>query len=100
MKFSIANKCKSPANWLIITIVGSFGFTWGLVALCVVALYAFGMDYHEAELTTTLLAFLVFLSLFLWSFASTRRGRVVALLLGGAAMMTGCAWAIQRALLS
>jgi hypothetical protein len=81
-------------------LIGSFASTWSFVALGVAGLVALGVDYHEAEVTLMLLAFLVFLPLFLWSFASPRQGRVMALLFGGAALMTASAWAIQRAVLA
>lgn len=81
-------------------LLGSYVFTWGLTALGVAGLVALGVDFHEAEMTLILLAFLVFLPLFLWSFASPRQGRVMALLFGGAALMTAAAWAIQRVLLA
>lgn len=81
-------------------LIGSFAFTWGFVALGVAGLVALGVDYHEAEVALMLLAFLVFLPLFLWSFASPRRGRVLVLLFGGTAFLVSAAWAIQRAVLS
>lgn len=90
----------TPAHRLVSALVGSFAFTWGFVAVGVAGLSSLSVDYHEAEVTMMLLAFLVFLPLFLWSFASPRQGRVMAFLFGGAAVMTGSAWAIQRVLLS
>jgi hypothetical protein len=81
-------------------LLGGFAATWGFVALGVAGLVALGVDYHEAEVALMLLAFLIFLPLFLWSFASRRQGRVMVLLFGGAALMTALAWAIQRAVLS
>lgn len=87
-------------NRCVANLLGSFAFTWGLVALGVAGLVALGVDYHEAEVALMLLAFLVFLPLFLWSFASPRQGRVMVLLFGGAALMAASAWAIQRAMLA
>lgn len=98
MKHSLKNYPKPLC--LLADCIGSFAFTWGFVALGVAGLVALGVDYHEAEVALMLLAFLVFLPLFLWSFASPRQGRVMALLFGGAAVMTAAAWAIQRALLT
>lgn len=79
---------------------GSYAFTWGFTALGVAGLVALGVDFHEAETILMLLAFLVFLPLFLWSFASPRQGRVMALLFGGAALMTAAAWGLQRLLIA
>jgi hypothetical protein len=47
-----------------------------------------------------MLAFLVFLGLFLWSFAAASIARVWAVLAGGAALLFATAWALQRAILS
>lgn len=81
-------------------LLGGYAFTWGFVSLGVSGLASVGVDYHEAEVTMMLLAFLVFLPLFLWSFASPRQGRVMALLFGGAMFMSAAAWALQRSLLN
>jgi len=81
-------------------LLGSYAFTWGFTALGVAVLVVLGVDFHQAETTLMLLAFLVFLPLFLWSFASPRQGRVMALLFGGAALMTAAAWAIQSVALA
>lgn len=89
-----------PSIGLLICLLGSFAFTWGLVALGVAGLVALGVGYHEAEVAMMLLAFLVFLPLFLWSFASPRQERVLLLLFGGAVLMIASAWALQHALLS
>lgn len=81
-------------------LLGSYAFTWGFTALGVAGLVALGVDFHEAETALMLLAFLLFLPLFLWSFASPRQGRVMVLLFGGAALMTSAAWGLQRVLLA
>jgi len=83
----------------VTTLLGSYAFTWGLVALGVAGLVFLGVDYHEAETALMLLAFLVMLPLLLWAFAAPRQGRAMALLFGGAALMTAAAWGVQRVLL-
>lgn len=80
-------------------LLGGYGFTWGFAAMGVAGLVALGVDFHEAETGVMLLAFLVFLSVFLWAFAANSLIRVWAVLGGGAALMTTAAWALQRALL-
>lgn len=80
-------------------IVGGYAFTWGFTALGIAGLVALGVDFHEAETGVLLLAFLVFLGLFLWAFAAASVVRVWILLGGGAVLMTAAAWALQRALL-
>jgi hypothetical protein len=89
-----------PAALLATTLVGSFAFTWGFVALGVAGQVALGGDFEQAEMVMMLLAFLVFLPLFLWAFASRRQGRVTGLLFGGAGGMAVAAWALQRAVLT
>jgi hypothetical protein len=84
----------------LLSLAASFGFTWGFVALGVAGLATLGMDYHESEKGLMLLAFVVFLTLFLWAFASARPARALVLLGAGAAGMTAAAWALQRAVLA
>lgn len=81
-------------------IVGSYAFTWGFAAAGVAALVGLGVEYHDAEMGVLMLAFLVFLGLFLWSFAAASIARVWAVLAGGAALLFATAWALQRAILS
>ena len=80
-------------------VFGAYGFTWGFAAAGVAALVGLGVDYHDAEMGVLMLAFLVFLGLFLWSFAAASIARVWAVLAGGAALLFTAAWAIQRAIL-
>ena len=81
-------------------VFGSYAFTWGFAAAGVAALAGLGVEYHDAEMGVLMLAFLVFLGLFLWSFAATSIARVWAVLAGGAAFQFTLAWAIQRAILT
>ena len=81
-------------------IVGGYVFTWGFSALGIAGLTGLGVDFHESETAIRLLAFLVYLGLFLWSFAAASLVRVWAVLAGGGAAMTLAALALQRALLS
>ncbi|MCU0763661.1 MAG: iron uptake protein [Hydrogenophaga sp.] len=81
-------------------VFGAYAFTWGFAAAGVAALVAVGVDFHDAEMGVLMIAFLVFLGLFLWSFAAASLPRVWAVLVGGAALLFTAAWAIQRAILS
>lgn len=80
-------------------LLGGYAFTWGFAALGIVVLVGLGADFHDAETGILLLALLVFLALFLWSFAVASVVRVWAVLAGGGAIMTAAAWALQRVLL-
>ena len=57
-------------------IFGAYAFTWGFAAAGVAALTGLGVAYHDAEMGVLMLAFLVFLGLFLWSFAAVSIARV------------------------
>jgi hypothetical protein len=78
---------------------GGYAFTWGFTALGIASLVALGIDFHEAETGVLMLAFLVFLGVFLWAFATASLLRVWTILAGGSAAMLGTAWALQHALL-
>ena len=81
-------------------VFGSYAFTWGFATAGVAALVGLGVDYHDAEMGVLMLAFLVFLGLFLWTFAARSLLRVWLVLLGGSALLFTAAWAIQRAILA
>jgi hypothetical protein len=106
VQFSTMNDSLLPASpaaksrHALLSLAASFGFTWGFVALGVAGLTALGMDYHESEKGLMLLAFVVFLPLFLWAFACARPAWALVLLGTGAAGMTAAAWALQRAVLA
>jgi hypothetical protein len=85
---------------LALALLGGYAFAWAFVALGAAGLVALGMDFHEAETAMLLLAFPVFLSLFLWTFAAASLARAWAVLLAGALLMTAAAWGLQRMLLS
>ncbi len=90
----------SPTHRLAAALLGGYAFTRGLVALGVAGLVALGWDFHEAETAVLLLAFLLFLPLFLLAFAATSLARVWMVLVGGAGFMTAAAWGLQWVLLA
>jgi hypothetical protein len=81
-------------------LLGAYAFSWGFAAAVVAGLVTAGVDFHDAEMSAHMLAFLLFPGLLLWSFAAARLGRVWAVLAGGAALQWALAWALQRALLA
>jgi len=85
---------------LVVALLGSYAFTWGLVTLGIALLVALGVDFHEAETALLLLAFLTFLPLFLWAFATPSLTRIWALLGGGALFMSAAALGLQQVILS
>ena len=86
-------------NRIAAALLGGYAFTWGFTALGIAGLVLLGVDFHQAEIAMLLLAFLVFLGLFLWAFAAASIVRVWAVLGGGGLVMTVAALAFQRALL-
>lgn len=86
-------------NRIAAAFVGGYLFTWGVTAFGIAGLVALGVDFHEAETGVLLVAFLIFLGLFLWAFATASVLRVWVLLGGGGVLLTTAGWALQRALL-
>lgn len=76
-------------------VLGGWAFVWGLVTFGTVALVGAGVGYHEALNFTYLLAFLLYLTVFCWAFATRDLARAWLILAGGAALMTGAAWLLR-----
>lgn len=83
------------ASRIAASLLGVWMFTWGFVVAGTAALVAAGMPYDDALTLLYLLAFIVFLVLFLWSFAAKSLRRVWLVLAGG-----GIAMALLAALLT
>ena len=81
------------------SLIGSYVFVWGFITLGIALLLAAGIQYGEAQTLLYLLAFLVFLTCFCWTFAAASIARVWAVLAGGGAVMSLAAWLIARALM-
>lgn len=77
-------------------VVGSWGFVWGFCVLGIAALFAAGMEYWEAYRLVMMLAFVLYLALFCWSFAAASLKRVWAVLAGGGIAMTLAGWQLAR----
>lgn len=91
---------RLAALWRALAAIGGgYAFCWGFVALGVAGLYALGMAFHDAEHLSSILAFLVYVAVFLWAFSARSLVRVWVLLLGGGALMAGAASLIQSMLL-
>jgi alcohol dehydrogenase class IV len=80
--------------------LGGYAFCWGFIAIAHSGLYALGMAFHDAEHLSAILGVLLYLVVFLWTFAARRVGVCWAVLLAGGGVMTGVAALIQRALLA
>jgi hypothetical protein len=77
-------------------VLGGWSFTWGFVMLGIALALAAGMPYADAQTLLYLVAFLVYLVVFCWSFAAASTARVWLVLLGGGAAMTGLGWWMTR----
>ena len=89
----------SPAamvSRILAAIFGCYAFVWGIVALGVAALNGVGVEYHAAEQAMMILAFILYLVLFLWTFAAASLWRVWMVLASGCAVMLAAAWQLQR----
>ncbi|WP_416763281.1 iron uptake protein [Roseateles sp. So40a] len=80
-------------------VLGGYAFCWGFIALAHSGLYALGMPFHDGEHLSAILGVLLYLVVFLWTFAARRTGVTWTVLLAGGGVMTGAAALIQRALL-
>lgn len=78
--------------------VGGYLFCWGFMALALAGGYAGGLSFHDAEHLSAMLGMLVYLGVFLWTFAARSVVRVWVTLVAGAGLMAGAAALVQRAL--
>lgn len=81
------------------SVLGGYAFTWGFAAFGIAALVALGVDFHEAETGVLIVAFVVFLAAFIWSFSASTIARIWAILVGGGAVMASLAWLLQKLVL-
>lgn len=77
-------------------LLGGYAFVWGFASLTTVLGVSSGLSYGDARTLAFLLAFLVYLTCFLWAFAASRMALVWAVLGGGGALMTGTALLLLR----
>jgi hypothetical protein len=84
------------ASRVAAAIIGGWIFVWGCVSLGILGLLQAGMPYADARTLAYLLAFLVYLTAFCWSFAAAGSVRVWLVLVGGGAVMSALAWWLAR----
>ena len=88
------------ASRVTAAVAGGWAFTWGFVSIAVTGLVALGLPYAEAHTAAMLLGFVVYLAVFCSAFAAASLARVWIALAGGATLMTGAAWLLERSLVS
>lgn len=76
-------------------VFGGYAFTWGVIAAGAALLFKAGMDFHDAEFLASAVGLLVFLTVFLWTFATRRLVLAWGLLAGGGALLAGVASLVQ-----
>ncbi len=79
------------AGRVLAALLGGYAFCWGFIALGIAALFAVGMEFHDAEHLASMLAFLLYVGVFLWAIAARSLARVWLVLLGGGATMAALA---------
>ncbi len=94
-------RLHAPSPWHIASrvaasLLGGYAFVWGFATLGVALMLRAGMPYDDAQTLAYLLAFLVFLAAFCWSFAAASLARVWLTLAAGGAAMTAAAWLLTR----
>jgi hypothetical protein len=77
-------------------VVGGYALAWGFVTLTITGLVASGADYDDAWMLAMMLAFLLYLGAFLWSFTTRSAWVAWLVLLGVGGLMTGTAHVIAR----
>lgn len=85
---------------IVTAILGGWAFSWGLVACGTACLVGLGADFHDAEMVLQVLGLLIFLGVFLWSFAEQSLLRIFSILVGGAVLLNTSALLIQHAILN
>lgn len=96
----ISRSALQATQRVIAAIFGGYAFTWGFSAFGITTLVAMGVDFHEAETGISIVAFLVYLMLFLWTFAAASMTRIWLVLAGGAVVMQLAATILQSKLIS
>jgi hypothetical protein len=86
------------ASRVCASLLGSYAFTWGFIALLATALLTAGLEFHEATDLAYMLGFLVFLSAFCFAFVARSLTRVWVALAGGGALMTLTGWWLSKSL--
>jgi len=93
----------TQSSWHVLSrvcasILGSYLFTWGFIALGATSLLAAGLEFHEATDLVSMLGFLIFLTAFCFAFIAASLARVWLVLAGGGALMTCAGWWLSRSL--
>jgi glucan phosphoethanolaminetransferase (alkaline phosphatase superfamily) len=78
--------------------LGGYAFTWGVIAFATAAMFAAGMEFHDAEHLAAIIGLLVFVVAFLMAFAARSLPKVWLVLAGGGAVLSIGATLLQTQL--
>jgi len=78
------------------SLLGGYLFVWGFTVAAIMLASLAGMSYEDARTLAYLLAFLVYLAVFLWAFAERHLLRVWLRLAGGGSLLSALAWCLAR----
>lgn len=87
-------------NRIAAALLGSYAFTWGFCAIGITGLVALGVGFEAAQAGVMMVAFLLFLALFLWAFATRSMIKVWSVFAVGAVLMTGASLLLQQMLVA
>jgi hypothetical protein len=93
---AISHSSRHVFSRVCASILGSYAFAWGFIALGVSSLIGAGFEFHEASSLVSMLGFLLFLGTFCWAFIAASIARVWLVLAGGGALMTLAGWWVAR----
>jgi hypothetical protein len=93
---SAPNRRLAVLSRIAAGLLGGWAFTFGFSSLTVASLVAAGVEYAEAHTFAMLLAFVVFLVVFLWAFAARSVVRVWFVLGGSGGALMAAAWLLAR----
>lgn len=86
------------ASRVCASLLGSYAFTWGFIALLATTLLSAGLEFHEATDLAYMLGFVVFLGAFCFAFVAQSLTRVWIVLAGGGVSMTLVGWWLSKSL--
>lgn len=83
------------SNRFTAALLGGYFFTWGVVSFGMVTLTMIGVDFHHAEITMLLLAFLIYLVVFVLAFYYKSLLKIWLVFVFGGGLMMLIAWLSQ-----
>lgn len=79
-------------------VFGGYAFAWGLIAAATSALFAAGLEFHDAEFLANAMGLLAYLVALLWAFTVRSVVRSWLVLVGSGALMAAGASLLKAAL--